>query len=177
MTRPGRSLSRRWIVVTVVAGSLALGQAASGGAAGGGRERLPAVVAQSPAMGNCEKPRIQGLTENRTGIAMHVLQWGHGITNEWCHAPVDFLGAHSRNGWLISGDSSGIEMHIEYRLENGDEILFAARLRESGGSEAGCSFIRVVQTRRHYECEAEEAGGIPGFRRVRFVVLATPAQR
>jgi hypothetical protein len=116
--------------------------------------------------------RMRGITENRTGIAMRVTQIGNGVTDEWCRAPEDDVRAGSTNAWLAGDNSGGIDVNIVYRLENGDEVLFLARILKTGGTETACSFIRVLRTRREYECQADVVASAPSIAFVRFSVLA-----
>jgi hypothetical protein len=176
MLRTGTLFPRGSIVVSVVALGLALGEAASGRAAAAGREGAVALVAESPPReGGCQATRIRGLTDNRTSSAMEVTQTGNGVTNEWCRAPEDVVPAGRSNGWLAGDDSGDVDVNIVYRLQNGDEVLFVARVRKAGGTETGCSFLRVVRTPREFECEAEVVAAGSGVAFVRFSVRARAA--
>jgi len=68
-------------------------------------------------------------------------------------------------------------MHIVYRLANGDEILFRAQVRKAGETNTGCSFLKVVRTRREYECQTLTQAAGPGvaFLKV-FVIASSPKE-
>ena len=106
---------------------------------------------------------------------MQVTQYGSRQSNEWCRVPKDEVPAHSSNGWHIADSTPPVSMHIIYRLQNGDEILFRAELRKPEGTQTGCSFVKVVRTPHQYECKAEVAIAGPDVAFVKFVVLPRPA--
>jgi hypothetical protein len=114
---------------------------------------------------------INGVTENRTDTAIQVAQTGLGLTNEWCRSPADEVRAHATNGWRASDDTGDTELHIVYLLDNGDRVLFRARIAKDGPTDVGCSFVEVVRPPREYVCQAETVGAADNFAFVRFSLL------
>ena len=81
--------------------------------------------------------------------------------------------AHSSDrSWLIGNTDGTVDVHLLYRLENGDEIRFIARLHKPKKTEAACSFTDVVRARAEYECVADVVAGGSEVAFVRFTVRA-----
>jgi hypothetical protein len=171
------SLWARWPIVATVFVMLVVAVAvgAVGQRARAGQGRPSAGTARTAATDICDSTRIKGTTLNKTGIPMQVTQDGHGITNQWCRVPGDEVPAHSSNTWHIADRTSPVMMHIVYRLQNGDVILFQAQLRKPEGTGAGCALVKVVRTPREYECQAEVALAGADFAYVGFTVKPGPA--
>jgi hypothetical protein len=159
--------TRRWLLrCSVVATIVGLALVVESGAFGRGA----APRAPSPA---CTATRIRGFTDNRTGLSLKLLQLGHGINDVWCDEPEDDVPAHSSDrSWLIGSTHGTVDVHLLYRLENGDEIRFTARLHKPNKTEAACSFTDVVRARTEYECVAEVVAGGSEVAFLRFTVRA-----
>ena len=137
---------------------------------GGAFGRGTAAPVHSPA---CTATRIRGLTENRTGLNLKLLQLGYGVSDVWCDEPEDDVRAHSSDrSWLIGDTHATVDVHLLYRLDNGDEIRFTARLHKPKEAEAGCSFRQVVRARAEYECLADVVGSGSEVAFVKFIVRA-----
>jgi hypothetical protein len=177
MLRSRTSGSRRLLVaaVFVVLVGVAVGVAEAGQQGSVAQARPSATVARNAATGVCDSVRIKGTSQNRTGMPMQVTQDGHGLSNEWCRVPGGEVAAHSSNTWHVADSTAPVSMHIVYRLQNGDKILFQAELRKPEGTKTGCSFVEVVQTPRPFECKAEVTIAGPDFAYVGFIVLPRPA--
>jgi hypothetical protein len=173
MLATGRLWSRRSLVTTVLV--VLVGVAVSGQQARAGQGRPSAGAARNPAAGVCDSTRIKGTSQNDTDISMQVTQYGNGVPNQWCRVPKDEVPAHSSNTWHVADNTPPVTMHIVYRLQNGDEILFRADLRKPEGTQTGCSFVKVQRTPRRYECKAEVAVAGPDIAYVKFIVLPRPA--
>jgi hypothetical protein len=73
----------------------------------------------------------------------------------------------------LIGDIHGtVDVHLLYRLDNGDEIRFTARLHKPKKTEAGCSFRDVVRARAEYECLADVVASGSEVAFLRFIVRA-----
>ena len=177
MLRTGRLGYSRSLIATVfvVLVGVAAGLGVTGQQARAGQGRPSAGIAQNAATGVCDSVRIKGTSKNETGIPMQVTQDGKGISNQWCRVAEDEVPAHSSNTWHVADDNPPVAAHIVYRLRNGDEILFQAELRKPEGTQAGCSFVKVVRTPRQYECKAEVTIAGPDVAYVKFIVLPRPA--
>ena len=132
--------------------------------------RGAAAPVHSPA---CTATRIRGFTENRTGLGLKLLQLGHGVSDVWCDEPEDDVRAHSSDrSWLIGTTHGTVDVHLLYRLDNGDEIRFTARLGKPKETEAGCSFTDIVRARAAYECVADVVASGSEVAFVKFTVRA-----
>jgi hypothetical protein len=167
MARAGRLLLGYSVAVIVALLGLALSAQAASQRAAGAPSRPVATSSQS----GCGATWIRGITENRTGISMRVIQDGHGLTNEWCRSPEDYVHARSTDAWLAGDKSGDTSIHIVYLLPNGDKVLFRAGITKDRRGDVGCSFVEVVRTPREYECRAEVVASVPGIAAVRFTVL------
>jgi hypothetical protein len=163
-------LSRASVAVAFVA----LGVALSGGVvsetSAAGRDGV--VLSAAPTAAGCGKTWIRGVTENRSAIAMRVIQTGNRLGNQWCREPADEVGSRSSDSWLAGDESGDTQIHIIYLLENHDKILFRAGVSSERPTDVGCSFVDVVRTPREYECQAEVVAGGSGIAFVRFSVVA-----
>ena len=159
--------TRRWLLrYSVLATIVGLALVVEGGAFG----RDAAAPVNSPA---CTATRIRGFTENRTGLNLKLLQLGHGVSDVWCDEPEDDVRAHSSDrSWLIGDIHGTVDVHLLYRLDNGDEIRFTARLHKPKKAEAGCSFRDVVRARAEYECLADVVASGSEVAFLRFIVRA-----
>ena len=116
---------------------------------------------------------IRGFTENRTGLNLKLLQLGHGDSDMRCDEPEGDVRAHSSDrSWLIGDTHGTVDMHLLYRLDNGDEIRFTARLHKPKETEAGCSFRHVVRARAEFECLADVVASGSEVAFVKFIVRA-----
>ena len=151
---------------SVVATIVGLAVVVEGGAVGRGT----AAPVHSPA---CTAARIRGFTENRTGLNLKLLQLGHGVSDVWCGEPEDDQPASSSDrSWLIGDTHGTVDVHLLYRLDNGDEIRFTARLHKPKETEAGCPFRHVVRARAEYECLADVVASGSEVAFVKFIVRA-----
>jgi len=159
--------TRRWLLrCSVVATIVGLALVVGGGAFGRGA----AAPVHSPA---CTATRIRGFTENRTALNLKLLQLGHGLSNVWCDEPEDDVRAHSSDrSWLIGDTHGTVDVHLLYRLADGDEIRFTARLHKPKETEAGCSFSHVAPARAEYECLADVVASGSEVAFVKFIVRA-----
>jgi hypothetical protein len=150
-------LSRYSIVVAVVMLALGLSEGASGQTAVASRHRAAAAVPESPL--HCRGATwIQGVTENRTDTGIRVAQDGLGFTNRWCISPADDVRAHASDQWRASDALGDTDLHIVYLLDNGDQVLFRARVVKDGPVDVGCSFVEQARPPREL-CQAEVVGG------------------
>jgi hypothetical protein len=163
-------LSRASVAVAFVALGVALSGRVLSGTSVAGPDR--AVLSAAHTAAGCGKTWIRGLTENRSPIAMRVVQTGNRLGNEWCREPADEVGSRSSDSWLAGDESGDTQIHIIYLLENDDKILFRAGVSDERPTDVGCSFVDVVRTRREYECQAEVVAGGSGIAFVRFSVVA-----
>jgi hypothetical protein len=173
MVKIGSPLTRFVVLAIVLAVALALAVelATPREVAAAARGRTEAVPFETPPVHGCGATWIRGVTDNSTGMPLRVAQTGHLPTNQWCREPQD-VPARATDGWL-GGDRSGTtELTIGYLLENGDRILFIARVGESGAATVSCALLQEVRTRRDYECRAEDVASGTGIAFVRFSVLA-----
>ena len=164
--RTGRLLSRVSIVGAVLALGLVLLGRAPRDKVVVGQHDAAAVVAQG-----CGGTWIRGITENKTHVPIRVASTGERVGNKWCREPED-VRVHTTDAWLAGDKSGSTELQISYLLENGDRVLFLARVGRVGPTRVGCSFVEVVRTPREYECKAEDVASVPGIAAVRFTVLA-----
>ena len=156
IVRTGR-LSRYSVVVAVVVLALGLSEGASGQTAVASLHRAAAAVPENPS--HCRGATwIQGLTENRTDTAIRVAQEGVGLTNRWCISPADDVRARGSNHWRASDASGDTDLHLIYLLDNGDQVLFRARVVKDGPVDVGCSFVEQARPPRE-SCQAEVVGG------------------
>ena len=171
MVRAGR-LSRNSIAVAVVALGLGLIVGLLDQSAAASGHRAVGALPATPPMPDCHLATwINGVTENRTDMAIRVAQTGMGLTNEWCREPADDVNPHASNGWRAGDDTGDTDLDIVYLLDNGDRVLFRARVSKGGPTDVGCLYVEVVRPPRDYVCQAETVGAADNFAFVRFSLL------
>jgi hypothetical protein len=108
----------------------------------------------------CRLTEITGQVANRTGVPVTIVNDGHGAGDRWCKRPSRRVAAHSTATiGIIGSNTAGTEVHITYRLRNGDEFRFDARLGYPLAHEqTSCFAAKLVTTARSYRCEAEIKG-------------------
>jgi hypothetical protein len=79
-----------------------------------------------------------GTTTNHTGVPLQLLSASRGSADAWCRAPGGSQPAHSVRHWKLGGPRSGASTVFVYRLPDGDDVEFAARVNSRGGA-IGCA--------------------------------------
>jgi hypothetical protein len=64
-------------------------------------------------------------------------QTGQGLTNTWCRSPDDEVRAHATDGWRAGDASGNTQLLLVYLLDNGDQVLFRARVAKDGPPDVG----------------------------------------
>ncbi|MEP6649938.1 MAG: hypothetical protein ABJA74_08490 [Lapillicoccus sp.] len=94
-----------------------------------------------------------------------------GLTNRWCKEPGDDVRAHQSDSWRAGAESGSTDLFLVYLLDNGDVVLFQARVVQGGPVDVGCSYVEVVHPPRTYQCLAEDVMSADHFAFVRFSLV------